>query len=266
MRQVKAKVIRNRKVARDFYEMAVESSYLADNAKPGQFIEVRCSKALEPLLRRPLGVHRISKNVIWILYEIVGKGTGLLSQKRKGEYIDIIGPLGKGFDAPSPSEKRAIIVAGGIGVAPLLALAGELVRKKIKTEVLIGAKQRSHVLCEKEFKAMGCSVKTATEDGSKGYRGLITDLLKNLLKDKKEARAAVYACGPDGMLKAVSHITEAAHLNCQVSLETHMACGVGVCLGCPVKIKTQYAMPNMQYEYKMVCKDGPVFNAGDIAW
>ncbi|MFH0763405.1 MAG: dihydroorotate dehydrogenase electron transfer subunit [Candidatus Omnitrophota bacterium] len=257
MKQLKCRILENKKIAQGFYKMRVESPYLAKNSKPGQFIEVQCSDDTEPLLRRPLGVHRISKGGIDLLYEVVGIGTALLSKKKAGEKIDLIGPLGNGFDIAA-SVGAAILVAGGAGIAPIMALAEKLSRTGRKVSVVMGAKKKSHLLCEGELKALGCTVKIATEDGSKGYRGLVTDLLRDMPAASCAPRAAIYSCGPAGMLKTVSKIAREKRIPCQVSLEEHMACGVGVCLGCPVKVKGG--------EYKMVCKDGPVFNAEEIAW
>ena len=166
MKQLKAKILANDKVTDLFYKMKLTSGYLAKTAKPGQFVEIRCTKGVDPLLRRPLGVHRITKSGIEVLYQVVGKGTALLAGKRVGEELDIIGPLGNGFDITSRSS--AILIAGGIGVAPLVALAEKL----DSAHVIIGAKTKSHVLCESEFKRTGCTVSVATEDGSKGRKGL----------------------------------------------------------------------------------------------
>lgn len=257
MKQINAKIIKNDEIAPGFYRMRIESLYLAKNSKPGQFIEVRCSDDIEPFLRRPLGVHRISKSGIDLLYEVVGKGTSLLSEKKAGEEIDLIGPLGNGFDI-AVSTRAAILVAGGVGIASLVALAEKLSRTGRKVSVVIGAKKKSHILCEGELKVLGCTVKVATEDGSKGYKGLVTDMLRDMLAASYALRVTIYTCGPAGMLKAVSKIAREKRIPCQVSLEEHMACGVGVCLGCPVQVKGG--------EYKMVCKDGPVFNAEEIAW
>ena len=132
--------------------------------------------------------------------------------------------------------------------------------------MILGAKTKSHILCEKEFKTLGCDVMVATDDGSKGTKGLATDILHGLLTTYDLRPTTIYACGPTPMLKAVAEIARKDALPCQVSLEERMACGVGVCLGCPVKVKTLYGVRSTPYEYKMVCKDGPVFNAEDIAW
>lgn len=275
MKQIKAKILENKKAAQGFYKMRVESAYLAKSAKPGQFLEVKCSDANDLLLRRPLGVHRILKNSIEILYEVIGKGTELLSGKKAGGYLDIIGPLGNGFTIrPKTKDHRpqtTILVAGGIGVAPLLALAEKLVeslefrvqRKKIF--ILIGACKKEHILCANDFKKLGCKVIISTEDGSLGKRGLITEQLNFLLSTINYELSTIYACGPTAMLKAVAKIAEARQIECQVSLDERMACGVGVCLGCPVRIKSPESS-SQGTAYKMVCKDGPVFNAKEIAW
>jgi dihydroorotate dehydrogenase electron transfer subunit len=265
MKRLRANILSNKKVGAGFYKMELASSYLAKTSRPGQFVEVKCSDGVDPLLRRPLGVHGIWPRGIDLLYEVAGKGTSLLGARRAGEELDLIGPLGNGFDTSLASDTN-ILVAGGVGVAPLLALAEELSAKKYKKiHVLIGAQTRSHITCEPEFRSMGCNVKLSTDDGSKGYKGLVTALLVKLLDTCKLETylpafrgVTLYSCGPVGMLRAVSKIALERGIPCQVSLEERMACGIGVCLGCPVKMKTG--------SYKMVCKDGPVFNAGDIAW
>jgi len=280
MKQIQVKILKNERIADGFYRMRVASSFLAMKAKPGQFVEVRCSAGTDPLLRRPLGIHRIVKGGIELLYEVVGRGTELLSYMKPGSELDVIGPLGSGFTIDRQTGKQAnrqtIIVAGGNGVAPLLSLAESLAysveriayREKQKIQVLIGAKTKSHIICDKEFKKLGCEVLITTEDGSYGKKGLVTDSLSGILRNTQYAirNTQIYACGPTGMLKAVAEIARGNRIPCQVSLEERMACGVGVCLGCPVRVKTLHASRSTLNEYKMVCKDGPVFNAEEIAW
>ena len=261
MQQLKAKIIRHERIARDFYKMRLGSVYMAKNSEPGQFVEIKCSKEHGVLLRRPLGVHRILNDGIEVLYEIVGKGTELLSRKKQGEALDIIGPLGNGFfvqRAAYSVQRTAVLVAGGVGVAPFVALAENLRKNKHDVIAIIGAKTKSHILCADEFKSLGCKVKISTEDGSLGKRGLITEQLPKLLSTIDYRLSTIYACGPYPMLKAVGRIAGSSGIPCQVSMEERMACGVGVCLGCPVKVKIG--------GYKMICKDGPVFDAKEIAW
>jgi dihydroorotate dehydrogenase electron transfer subunit len=229
MKQLKAMISENKRVAEGFYKMRIESAHLAKNSNPGQFVEVKCSDGNEPLLRRPLGVHRILNGGVELLYEIVGKGTELLSKKKPGELVD------RSYDP--------ILVAGGVGVAPLLALAESMAygveriayRKKRKIHVLIGACKKEHVLCSNDFRRLGAKVIIYTEDGSAGKKGLVTDGLNSLLSTIDYRLLTIYACGPTPMLKAVAKIAEEKRIPCQVSLEERMACGVGVCLGCPVK-------------------------------
>jgi dihydroorotate dehydrogenase electron transfer subunit len=306
--QAKVRILGNRKVKADYYLCALDSAAIAKACAPGQFLNIRIgSPSGQPLLRRPFSIHRVTKlqsrkvtGRIEVLYEAVGEGTRILSQKKAGEYLDVIGPLGKGFrlkqqvDSVSrsagstgqlvnwptgqpanwptgqPANRQTIIVAGGMGVAPLVFLAQELKKRttpnaqritpnaKRPTQVLIGAQTASQILCEKEFKSLGCVVKIATDDGSRGFKGRVTDLLSNVLRTTPNAqRPTLYACGPRPMLKEVCRLSLQYHIPAQVSLEEHMACGLGACLGCAV---------NTQDGYQRVCKEGPVFPADQIVW
>lgn len=265
MFQIKAKLVYNKKVHGRYFNLALKALKIAREVTPGQFIEVKIPDNYEPLLRRPFSIHRVSRSNIEILYEVVGKGTAILAEKKLGEYLDIIGPLGSGFSYASPPNHVSalpVLVAGGMGVAPLLFLAEKL--RPDKPLVLIGAKTKSEILCEKEFKKLGCRVKIATDDGSAGFKGRATDLLKNMLSTIPACRtgrdyrlSTIYACGPQPMLKEISKISKREHIPSQLSLEEHMACGIGACLGCVVKTKEGY---------RRVCKEGPVFNADEIVY
>jgi dihydroorotate dehydrogenase electron transfer subunit len=268
MKRLNLKVKANIELTPGFYRMELASSYLAKHSKPGQFFEIKCPDASAALLRRPFSCHRILEDGVSILYEVAGKGTDAMSGVRPGDSLDVMGPLGTGFklDRAVHGSRSAILVAGGIGVAPMLALAESLAysvqrtadRNKIR--VFIGACKKEHLLCEEDFKRLGCEVKVATEDGSKGEKGLVTGPLEEALRTINDrGRTTIYACGPVGMLKAVAGIAEKYGIRCQVSMEERMACGIGVCLGCPVRVKAPQ-------KYKMVCKDGPVFDAEEISW
>jgi dihydroorotate dehydrogenase electron transfer subunit len=255
--QGKAKIVKQQKVGETFYHLCVESAAVAKFAVPGQFAMLKVAAGDEPLLRRPISIHSVSGKTVEFLYDVVGKGTEILSGARVGESIDIIGPLGAGFSlVPGP----AIVVAGGIGVAPLFFLAQKLVKMKKTVTVLIGGRTKTHVLCAKDFKALGCVVKIATDDGSGGHHGRVTELLEVVLS-KPSAMSheprAIYACGPHPMLKALAQVAQRKGVSAQVSLETHMACGIGACLGCVV---------NTVSGFKRVCKEGPVFGAREIIW
>jgi dihydroorotate dehydrogenase electron transfer subunit len=262
------KILANKKIGRDYFKLTFVSPEISAAACPGQFVEVRVPDCDGLLLRRPIGVHSVSSKSCNILVEIVGPATRALSHKAAGEYLDIIGPLGNGFSFQLSAIPAAggsafggsfqpIIVAGGMGVAPLYFLAERI--KQQKPLVLIGARTKSQILCEKEFKKLGCSVKIATDDGSLGLRGKVTDLLLRILSVNHPASrlATIYACGPKPMLKAVSRISQDHGIPAQISLEEHMSCGIGACLGCVVKTTTGF---------QRVCKEGPVFNSREIIW
>src|SRR3989338_5243861 len=165
MKQVKAKIISNRTIGPQCYHMALSAPSVAKEIKPGQFVHVRCSDGLEPLLRRPFSLHKKTNKTIEIMYKVVGKGTEALSTKATGDFVDILGPLGNGFD----TKPSAILVAGGMGVAPLVALAKEIAHEE-GLHVLIGACAKSHILCEEEFEELGAEILVSTEDGSKGVK------------------------------------------------------------------------------------------------
>ncbi|MDP2905794.1 MAG: dihydroorotate dehydrogenase electron transfer subunit [Candidatus Omnitrophota bacterium] len=300
--QCKAKIVSSRRIQGDYYKIVLASPEIAAGALPGQFISVKIDGDYQPLLRRPFSIHRANKRELEILYAVVGEGTRLLSQKKPGKHLDVIGPLGNGFDYERPldvargrrstprrcsgqaNDGRLILVAGGMGVAPLLFLAEQLVcrpssvvRKNIL--VLLGAKNKKEVLCVKEFKKLGCEVKISTDNGSMGFKGKVTDLLKILLTTNDPStwfdfahhgslgagerpldvtrgrRTTIYACGPRPMLRAISHISLKYNIPAQISLEEHMSCAIGACMGCVV---------GTLQGFKRVCKEGPVFAADEI--
>lgn len=258
MLNLKTKIIFNKQVKEKYFHCMLAAPSLAKNAIPGQFLNIKTSDKEELLLRRPFGIHKVRGKNIEILYEVLGKGTEALSGRRAGEYLDVIGPLGSGFNHFSlPTTRHSpILVAGGMGVAPLVFLAERL--KKQKPIVLIGAKTKKQILCIEEFKKFGCSVKIATDDGSLGFHGRVSQLLKEFLRlTINQERITIYACGPKPMLKEIAHISKKQNISAQVSLEEHMACGIGACLGCVV---------NTTKGYKRVCKEGPVFKADEIIW
>jgi dihydroorotate dehydrogenase electron transfer subunit len=262
-RTIKAKILSNKNAAPDYFMMRVDSAWLARNSSPGQFVAIKVQeKATDPLLRIPLGVHMVRKNGISLLYKVVGSGTELLSSKKKGQKIDILGPLGNGFDlAPLLRGKkpRAIVVAGGHGIAPLYALSEAIVRRKGKVDLFNGVYTRKHIVCSKELKKLGVKIHVATEDGTRGYKGYVTDLLIKELKRKayNAKDTVIYACGPRPMLAALAKIARNFGIPAQVSLDAYMACGIGACFGCSVRTTDGY---------KLVCKDGPVFDAQQIMW
>jgi len=266
--QEKCRILEHQKISPKHYKLIISSPYISSHAEPGQFVNVKCSESYDPLLRRPLSLHRISKEhkTFELLYEVVGKGTEMLTKYFVGEEIDILGPLGEGFKL-DPKKQIQVLIGGGMGVAPLLALAEKLkkpVTSRQKPEalyIMVGAKTRGQVLCEEDFRKISDQVLVATDDGSYGKKGVVSDVLLDFVDSQLTTYnlqlTTIYACGPNAMLKAIAEIAFQKKIDCQISMEERMACGIGACKGCPVKTKSGY---------KMACKDGPVFEAGEILW
>lgn len=262
--KTQAEVLYNKELLPGYFLLGLK--WKAAKVAPGQFVMLRASAGFDPLLRRPLGIYNVinakgkktfNGGGIELLYKVVGKGTKILSQKGKGEAIDVLGPLGNGFPFVSSKEAdKAILLSGGMGMVPLVFFAKALG----KGAALFGCKGKAEAKLALGFKKSGCKLKVATEDGSSGKRGIVTDLLREeITKD-----SVVYACGPLPMLKAAAVICAGVGARCFVSLERAMACGIGACLGCAVKSGAHEGARNM--EYNMVCSDGPVFDSADIDW
>jgi len=235
------------------------SHYLAHHSHAGQFINIKISDNYVPLLRRPFSIHRVNRGEQWfeILFQVIGKGTERLANYEAGENLDILGPLGNHFNIP-PGCDHAILVAGGLGIAPLLFLAQELADQHIAATLFFGNRSKHNFCCLEEFVELGIHYFLATEDGSLEFEGKVTDLLEDRQDIARDKNIVIYTCGPNPMLQKVIEIANQWQLPCQVSLETTMACGFGACLGCVVNSLSQ------SEPYKYVCKDGPVFDANEI--
>jgi len=253
--EIKSEILYNDRLSEGYYRIGL--SWRAPRVKAGHFVMLRVSDGLDPLLRRPFGIYRTIKGKgVELLYRVVGKGTEILSQKRPGERLGILGPLGNGFTLPEKG-RRAVMLTGGMGIVPLYMLAEGLEAGTL----IFGARSRRETFLLKDFRKFGLKIKTATEDGSIGRKGLATDLLEEELTPE----TIVYACGPMGMLKAAASIAKRSGAKCMVSLERSMACGIGVCLGCAVKARPRKDEKENRL-YKMVCSDGPVFDSEEIDW
>ncbi|MCP4649498.1 MAG: dihydroorotate dehydrogenase electron transfer subunit [PVC group bacterium] len=270
---VKATIVSNTKIAHDVYRLEMDVPKLATKLRPGQFMHLRVGTGIDPLLRRPFSTYRIIKkrgnkrDLVGIIYRVVGKGTDLLTQKCRGEQIDVLGALGNGFDISPKFLKKSqiILVGGGIGVVPLVYLA-ETLKKKSKAEVIafIGAATKQDIVCIKDLKEHGCKVNISTDDGTQGYKGYVSDMLEQYLSDTQcFENPYIYACGPFPMLKALSMLACKFGLDGQVSVDEMMGCGIGACLGCVIKTKN---LSDNTSGYKRICKDGPVFDINEIVW
>jgi dihydroorotate dehydrogenase electron transfer subunit len=249
MLQKKLKVTAQKEIAPRVYLLSLAWAAMAAQARPGQFVHLRPTAPGPLLLRRPFSINRVKGKNIYIMYRVVGRGTSLLSSLPEGAELDVMGPLGKGFDIRKSCQEH-VVLAGGMGLAPMQFLAERLKAMKLETRLFYG--------CSVKKDLLPCSITgkiIATDDGSCGHRGSVTDVfLQHLSKYRKPA---VYACGPWPMLKRTAQICRQHDIDCQVSLEALMACGVGACQGCVVKGIG---------EYLTVCRQGPVFNSREIDW
>ena len=258
---IDAQVIRNEILSRNIFHLTLSASEIARNAKPGQFcmLSVNDKLRLDPLLRRPFSIFDVGTGgEIDFLYSVAGRGTNILSQKKKDDYVRVMGPLGRGFG--SGQGEHAILVGGGMGAAPLHFLAKGL---KNGFSVVLGAKTKDELPVVPAFKALTTRLMIATEDGSLDRMGLVTAPLEEELAaltggGTAAAGCLIYACGPWPMMRAVHQIAAKFGIRCEASLETKMACGIGVCLGCAVK--------KAEGGYIHVCKDGPVVDSRQIDW
>jgi dihydroorotate dehydrogenase electron transfer subunit len=272
---VRAHIAFNRELSTAYRHLGLAAPGFADTFSPGQFVMVRPSFAADPFLPRAFSIYRIARSanpaapVVEILYKVLGKGTQCLSRMEAGQEVEVLGPLGNNFTVPE-SVDLAALVAGGIGVPPIAALA----RHIRNCVVFLGGKASEDILCVKDFESAGATLHITTEDGNMGTRGLITDILGPFLESsgdratwqpcnqERPNRLCIFTCGPPGMLAAVARLAEKHGVFCQVSVEANMACGFGACMGCAIEVRANGAGP----KYKLVCKDGPVFDSRELVW
>jgi len=244
----------------DFRLFRVESPAMAAEAVPGQFLMVRAGDRSDPLLRRPISLHDAANGTLDIFFRVAGRGTAILAEKREGDALDIIGPLGKGFRLDGPWKGRdAWLIGGGRGIAPLYFLGRALQAKGARVKVLYGGKTLAEIPLRDKFGTAGFSPSCATDDGSFGFSGLVTALLENSLAAAKPD--GLFVCGPDAMMEKCARMALARNIPAQISLEAVMGCGFGACWGCVKRIKRGDAG-----EWRKICEDGPAFAAEEIVW
>lgn len=247
-------IVRNERVAEGVGLLVLESPRIAAHVQPGQFVHLRVSTDTPRILRRPFSVHRVHRGRLEILYQVLGAGTRELSLKRSGERMDAIGPLGQGWRIPEDMD-HALLVAGGLGAAPLASLADALADRGVAVTVALGAPTAERLLARDVFERIARRVVVATDDGSLGHHGFVTQIVGGLIADDEPD--TVYVCGPEVMARIVCTQASDAGVRCQVSLERLMACGVGACLSCVVSTTSGL---------KRACHDGPVFDAEEVLW
>lgn len=242
------KILSNTALAEGIYDMTFACPDISAQAKPGQFVEIYPDNGAN-LLARPISICEIKDGAIRVVFQKIGKGTELFSKLKPGDTIRVLGPCGNGYNL---KEGTALLVGGGIGVPPLLEACKQLSGEKT---VVLGF--RSGSFLTEEFEKYGASVYISTDDGSVGFKGNVVDLIK----EKNITAEHIYSCGPKIMLKFLSQLAMEKNIDTQVSMEERMACGIGACVGCVVKIKSADG-----WEFKKVCKDGPVFDCKEVAW
>lgn len=237
-----------------YHRLALKAGLWAKKVKPGQFVHIRVHDGREPLFRRPFSVFKAEK-YLEILFEPVGRGTELLALKRSGDVLDVLGPLGNHFRMPPVGITNVVMIAGGIGVAPFMILSDFLKKKKYNLTLLYGGRGQDHVFDFSLFKKNNCRVFVATDDGSVGVKGKVSQLFTNIPREPRTT--FIYTCGPRPMMKAVQDFTRDTGLRGEASCEEVMACGLGACLGCAIQTTAGY---------KTVCYDGPVFDLAEIVF
>ena len=250
--QDRYRIVSNEKICPRFYKLCLDAKPVAKIIRPGQFIHIKVSETLIPFFRRPFSVYRAKKHVE-ILYEAIGLGTRTLAMRKAGEDLDILGPLGNSFTLPPKGTKQVVMIGGGIGVAPFLMLADVLAKKGFEIILLYGGRTKGHVFKMDEFKKNGCKVYVATDDGSAGVKGYVSDLFSKINADPQTT--VLYTCGPHPMMVAVQKFAMQHRLFCEAACEQMMACGLGACLGCSIPTTKGY---------KTTCYDGPVFDIKEV--
>lgn len=241
------------------YRMEIECPDIAGEAYPGQFVQIKSSDDTSPLLNRPISIARIVPNGLQIIYAVVGAGTKQLSNKKENDPLKLIGPLGHGFTW-KPDMKKVLLVGGGVGVAPLHALAEGLYNDQVEVHTILGFNTQKDVFSQEQLAKWSKKLWVTTMDGSCGIKGHACTPLDGVVSISEYDH--VYACGPKPMLKSLAKICNNRHIPCSLSMEEYMACGIGVCLGCVTRILGE----DQEETYKRVCLEGPVFSSREVVF
>jgi dihydroorotate dehydrogenase electron transfer subunit len=269
--QENGRVIEQQEVGDRTFKLRLAAPAIAGQARAGQFLMLQVHDGFDPLLKRPFSFHRVlpEQGIVEILYRVVGRGTWRLSRAGAGTLLQVVGPLGNGFRLPSPEQGNVLLVAGGIGLAPLhelilqLAAQGSPDRRKAM-HLFYGVRTAAEMIPTACYADLGLAVHISTDDGSFGHHGHVTQLLAAAAEPENPAATVLYGCGPLAMQYHVAKWAVANHVAAQLSLESVMACGIGACLGCA--LPAHHPLDPTAAHFVHVCKDGPIFDAGSIAW
>jgi dihydroorotate dehydrogenase electron transfer subunit len=269
--QEDVQVVDQQEVAEQTFRLRLSSERIALSARPGQFVMLQVRTGTDPLLKRPFSIHRIipEEGLIEILYRVVGRGTWYLSQCSPGAPLNVVGPLGNCFTMPAENSPKVALIAGGIGIAPLHELIVQLASNRPKNStngihLFYGARTATELISTRHYESLGIAVHCSTDDGSRGYKGFVTQLFESVAAQEHLRPDLVYSCGPLLMQYHVARWSLTQNVPSQLSLESLMACGIGACLGCA--LPAHQPDDPMTDNYLHVCKDGPIFQAGSIAW
>ncbi|GBF11946.1 dihydroorotate dehydrogenase electron transfer subunit [Tepidibacillus infernus] len=267
MKQSLMKVLENKEIAHQIYQIVIEPKTLQANTnfedflnewypQPGQFFHIRVNDSNHPFLRRPISVHDFDPNTLRIsmIYRVNGEGTKRLTQKTRGEIVDVLGPLGNGFPVSKTDKQQFLLIGGGIGIPPLYYLAKQLKHTGHQITTLLGFQSKQDIFLLEQFSSFG-EIRVATMDGSLGSKGTVLDLIK-----EEEHWDLFYSCGPTAMMKAIQQKWMDKPIEGYLSLEERMGCAIGACYGCVVKVDQAVDLRG----YKKVCADGPVFSFREV--
>ena len=255
MLQTSCPVLAVQTVAENVFLLVLHAPEIAPLVRPGQFLNVRMGETYDPLLRRPFSVYQTNGDRLELLFNVIGTGTRILASKREGDMLDVLGPLGVPFTLDDDRFSTGVLVAGGLGVAPIPLTTRELIRRGKDVRTFLGARNNNALVMTHLV-----NVEVATDDGSAGMRGTVVDLLEQAFAARPFVKPKIFACGPHPMLKATAALAERLDIPCEVSMEGPMGCGIGICQGCPVELR------NPAKKYALMCKDGPTFDARAIKW
>lgn len=274
---VETSIEEHRPIAKDTWQLTFAAPNLASRAVPGQFFMVRIAGQNDPLIGRALAIYDMHRDAagqphsVSVVYTVKGKFTQALARRNVGDRVEVWGPLGNGFST-EPID-HLILVAGGVGQTPMLTLASAALGLAAygekqdstpfakKVTLCYGARTREYLAGLDDFDRVCSEVRIATDDGSQGHHGRVTDILKEVLSDS-HSKCRIACCGPEPMMEAVSEVANSFGVQCEVSLETPMACGIGICFTCVAKVKQE----DGQWDYQRTCVEGPVFDAEKIVW